>query len=203
MAIFKFNTKPQKYQIKFLQINDFIIRYPYGYMVTSAENYQYHFRWHVCEINYAIIIFMTDISEPVTEELSTAEAEEPSSKKKTWLYILIACLILAIIVTGVVLLAGAGNQVTAQVRDIFIILMALVSFIIGVALVVLIIQIATLINLLQNEIKPILKSTSETVNTLKGTTTFLSDNLASPVIKINSSVAGARRLLDLIGRFKK
>ena len=146
---------------------------------------------------------MTDISEPVMEESSTADAVEPSSKKKTWLYILIGCLILAIVVAGVVLLAGAGNQVTAQVRDIFIILMALVSFIIGVALVVLIIQIATLINLLQNEIKPILKSTSETVNTLKGTTTFLSDNLASPVIKINSSVAGARRLLDLIGRFKK
>ena len=146
---------------------------------------------------------MTDITETITEDVDTATTVEPAPKKNTWLYILIACLILAIVVTGIVLLAGAGNQVTAQVRDIFIILMALISFVIGVALIVLIVQIATLINLLQNEIKPILKSTSETVNTLKGTTTFLSDNLASPVIKINSSIAGARKLLDLIGRFRK
>jgi hypothetical protein len=112
-------------------------------------------------------------------------------------------LVLGIIVTGIVLLAGAGNETTSQVRDIFIILMALVSLVIGTALVVLIIQMAALINLLQNEIKPILKSSSDTVNTLKGTTTFLSDNLASPVIKINSSVAGLRKLIDLIGLFKK
>jgi hypothetical protein len=124
-------------------------------------------------------------------------------KSKTWVFILVAVLVLGIIVTGIVLLAGAGNETTSQVRDIFIILMALVSLVIGTALVVLIIQMAALINLLQNEIKPILKSSSDTVNTLKGTTTFLSDNLASPVIKINSSVAGLRKLIDLIGLFKK
>jgi hypothetical protein len=124
-------------------------------------------------------------------------------KSKTWVFVLVAVLVLGIIVTGIVLLAGAGNETTSQVRDIFIILMALVSLVIGTALVVLIIQMAALINLLQNEIKPILKSSSDTVNTLKGTTTFLSDNLASPVIKINSSVAGLRKLIDLIGLFKK
>jgi len=46
--------------------------------------------------------------------------------------------------------------------------MAFESLIIGVTLVILMIQLATLINLLQNEIKPILNSTNETVNTLKG-----------------------------------
>jgi NADH:ubiquinone oxidoreductase subunit K len=148
---------------------------------------------------------MTDNVEVEFATLETTgdnESAEPR-KKKTWLFILIAVLVVGIIVTGIVLLAGAGNDTTAQVRDIFIILMALVSLVIGVALIVLIIQMAALINLLQNEIKPILKSTSDTVNTLKGTTTFLSDNLASPVIKINSSVAGLRKLLDLIGLFRK
>ncbi len=141
-------------------------------------------------------------------EVEVPELEEvvdaPDTRRsKTWLYIAIAMLILGIIITGIVLLAGAGNDTTSQVRDIFIILMALVSLVIGVALIVLIIQIAALINLLQNEIKPILKSTNDTVNTLKGTSTFLSDNLASPVIKINSSIAGLRKLLDLAGLFRK
>ena len=130
------------------------------------------------------------------------EAAQVQSKK-TWVAILVLVLILAILVAGVVLLATAPAETTTFVRDIFIIMMALVSIVIGVALVVLVIQMAALINLLQNEIKPILQSTSETINTLKGTTTFLSNNLTEPVIKLNSSVAGFRKLISLISIFKK
>jgi len=145
-------------------------------------------------------------NEKIEAELTELDegVDVPVTKRsKTWLYIAIVILVLGIIIAGIVLLAGAGNETTAQVRDIFIILMALISLVIGVALIILIIQIAALINLLQNEIKPILKSTNDTVNTLRGTSTFLSDNLASPVIKINSSIAGLRKLLDLAGLFKK
>jgi hypothetical protein len=60
-----------------------------------------------------------------------------------------------------------------------------------------------LINLVQNEVKPILQSTSETVNTLKGTTTFLSQNLVAPVIKLNGYMAGMKRLFDLLNILKK
>jgi len=56
-----------------------------------------------------------------------------------------------------------------------------------------------LINLLQNEVKPILDATNETVNTLRGTTTFLSENLVEPVIKLNSYLAGIQRVLKLLG----
>jgi len=81
--------------------------------------------------------------------------------------------------------------------------MALESLLIGAALVVLIIQLASLINLLQNEVKPILKSTSDTVNTLRGTTEFLSENLVEPVIKLNSYLAGLRKVIDLLGIIRK
>jgi hypothetical protein len=81
--------------------------------------------------------------------------------------------------------------------------MALESIVIGVALVVLVVQIATMINLIQTEIKPILKSTSETVDTLKGTTQFLSNNLVDPVIKLNGYMAGMKRLFDLFKLTKK
>jgi uncharacterized protein YoxC len=81
--------------------------------------------------------------------------------------------------------------------------MAFESIVIGVALVILVVQISTLINLLQNEVKPILKSTKETVDTLKGTTQFLSTNLVEPVIKLNGYLAGMKHLFDLFKFTKK
>jgi predicted PurR-regulated permease PerM len=77
--------------------------------------------------------------------------------------------------------------------------MALESLLIGAILVILIFQIARLTNLLQHEIKPILKSTNETISTLRGTTEFLSDNLTEPVIKINEYVAAIQKFLELFG----
>ena len=75
--------------------------------------------------------------------------------------------------------------------------------VIGVALVVLIVQLAILINLLQNEVRPILIATNETVNTLRGTSEFLSENVVEPVIKLNGYLAGLYRMLELMGVRKK
>ena len=110
----------------------------------------------------------------------------------------VGVLILAAIITAAVLLIRSDNDTTGRVRDVFIIFMALESIIIGTALVILIVQLATLINLLQNEVKPIIQSTNETVNNLKGTAVFLSDNLTEPVIKLNAYLAGLKQFLDLM-----
>jgi len=112
-------------------------------------------------------------------------------------------LVVAAIVLAIYFLIKAPAGVTANIRDIFIIFMALESLLIGAALAVLIIQLASLINLLQNEIKPILKSTNETANTLRGTSEFLSENLVAPVIKLNSYLAGLKKLFDLFGVNRK
>ena len=111
-------------------------------------------------------------------------------------------ILLAAIVVAIIFLARSPAA-AANVRDIFIIFMALESLLIGAALVVLIIQLASLINLLQNEVKPILKSTNETVNTLRGTTAFLSENLVEPVIKLNSYMAGFKKFFDLFRIIRK
>jgi len=95
------------------------------------------------------------------------------------------------------------NTPTEKIRDIFIIFMAFESLVIGVALVILILQIASLMNLLQNEIKPILDATNETVHTLRGTTTFISENIAEPVIKLNANLAGLQRVLEVLGIKRK
>jgi len=92
---------------------------------------------------------------------------------------------------------------TDRIRDVFIIVVALESLVIGVALIVLIVQLASLINLLQNEVRPILKATSETVNNLRGTAEFLGENVLEPVVKLNGYLAGLYRMLELMGIKKK
>lgn len=137
------------------------------------------------------------------ESFSEFDSNPPQPKSKLWIIILCAVIILGLIVTGIFFLAQADPTTTSQVRDIFIIFLTLESLVIGIALVILVVQVSTLVNVVQNEIKPILKSTTETVNTLKGTTQFLSQNLVDPVIKANSYTAGIRRLFDLVNIFKK
>jgi hypothetical protein len=92
---------------------------------------------------------------------------------------------------------------TDKIRDVFIIVVALESLVIGVALIVLVMQLASLINLLQNEVRPILKATNDTVNNLRGTAEFLGENVVEPVVKLNSYLAGLTRMLELMGIKKK
>ena len=143
------------------------------------------------------------VSEQPTPTPSTApslpDAGSGSSRKAPIGLIVGAVLVVALIVAGTVLLLRADNDTTARVRDVFIIFMALESLVIGVALVILIVQLAVLINLLNNEIRPIINSTNETVNTIKGTVTFLSDNLSEPVIRLNETIAAVRKFFEIIG----
>jgi hypothetical protein len=135
-------------------------------------------------------------------------APEPSSEEKKSKNSLTVILL---VIVGILLLGGLifavvallqPNAPTARIRDIFIIFMAFESLLIGIALIILIVQIAALINLLQNEVKPILDATNETVHTLRGTTLFLSENMVEPVIKLNTYLAGLQRMLELFGRKK-
>lgn len=130
------------------------------------------------------------------EQIALPETGE--NRSKVWIFIVIAIIILGLLVAGTVFLVSSDAGVTSKIRDIFIIFMALEALIIGVALVILIIQIAILTNLIQNEVKPILETTNETVSTLKGTIRFLSDNLSEPVIVLNEYLAAIKRLLEII-----
>ncbi|MBA4380415.1 MAG: hypothetical protein C0393_07045 [Anaerolinea sp.] len=135
----------------------------------------------------------------ITQEEVAASAVVQRRQRLMILWLVLGGLVfLALIVLAVVGLLQSGEQ-TAIIRDIFIIFMAFESLVIGAALVILVIQVASLINLLQNEVKPILDATNETMNTLRGTTTFLSENLVEPVIKLNSYLAGLRRFFELFG----
>ena len=136
--------------------------------------------------------------QPPTESQPSLHSEgKVKVQAQVWIIILAVILLVGLIAGGIFLLASAPEGTTAKVRDIFIIFMALESLVLGVGLIVLILQLATLINLLQNEIKPILDTTRETVNHLRGTTQFLSNNLVEPVLKMNEYLAGLKKAFDL------
>jgi hypothetical protein len=136
-----------------------------------------------------------------TELIEENPEEQLSSGSKVGL-IIGAILIIGLVITGLVFLLQPGTD-TARVRDIFIIFMALEFLLIGVVMIVLIVQLARLTLLLQNEIKPILDSTNETANTLRGTTAFLSEHLVEPVLKMNQYLAGISRIASFFKSDKK
>jgi hypothetical protein len=144
-------------------------------------------------------------TQPTPEQLAAkAEAEKQQRAIVIWGTIFLV-LLLAGIVTAIYFLLRpetAAEQV-GRIRDIFLIFMALESLLIGVALIVLIVQVASLINLLQNEVRPILQATTETVNNLRGTAEFLGENVVQPVIKLNGYLAGLQRVIELMGLKRK
>lgn len=85
----------------------------------------------------------------------------------------------------------------SSLRDVAIILLAVESLVIGVVLIALLVEIRNLARLLQEEVEPLLNSASETADTVRGTTTFVSQKVVSPVVKMYSLASGIRRALTV------
>jgi hypothetical protein len=83
--------------------------------------------------------------------------------------------------------AGPGVRV---VRDLLIIVMALELVVIGAAITVLLVQVARFINLVNNELQPLVTSASDTINAIRGTAIFISKNLTEPIINIQGTLKG-------------
>ena len=86
------------------------------------------------------------------------------------------------------------------IRDLAIVLLAVESLVVGIALIILILEVRNLTRLLRDEIKPILNSADETVRTVRGTTTFVSDNLITPVVRVSSFATGVAEALRILIR---
>jgi hypothetical protein len=84
------------------------------------------------------------------------------------------------------------------VRDLAIIFLALESIVTLTLLSILIWQIWRLIKMLQTEILPVIRDAQETVSTVRGTTTFVSDNVVTPVVGAGSKAAGVRRTVQVL-----
>ncbi len=147
----------------------------------------------------------TPITQPQPEPGPPGE-EAPQQSTLRNIGIAVAVLLVIAIIGAIIYGMVSHPPLTAVLRDISIIVLALVTIIIGLFLVILIFQLQSLIALLRDEIQPILRSTNETVSTVRGTTTFVSNAVVRPLIDTASATAGlmgSLRALVGTGRRKR
>ncbi len=125
---------------------------------------------------------------------------EETREKRIALYVALAvALILALIIGSIVLMYG-NHDATVKIRDIAIVFVAVMTFFIGVAMLVLTVQLAVLVKMLREEVTPLMESLQETLATVRGTTTFVSESVVSPVVKVAGFAAAVRQVAgDLFG----
>ena len=76
---------------------------------------------------------------------------------------------------------------SATARDLAIIVLAMQALVVNILLGVLIWQVWRMVKMLDTEVKPILEDTQQTLGTLRGTATFMSDNVVDPVVRTTRS----------------
>ncbi len=140
-------------------------------------------------------------------------AEEDSNRRSaTTVMMLIVggmiavCIVLALIAFGIGLLGGTWEDAasfTALIRDLFVILLVLEGIVIGIALVVMIWQLSLLLNVLQNEIKPVVDSAQQAADTMRGTAKFMSEQVTQPVIRSRSAAAGTFTFVREMWRLRR
>ncbi|MCU0520525.1 MAG: hypothetical protein MUF84_07535 [Anaerolineae bacterium] len=119
-----------------------------------------------------------------TQETSrTMTAEERAAKRTQLIIVGIAVGFLVLLVAAIVLMA-MSPVATTIVRDIAIVLVAVETFLIGLAMILLLFQIQVLIQVLRDEIQPLLHAVNDTASTVRGTTEFVSHNMVTPIIKL-------------------
>ena len=104
---------------------------------------------------------------------------------------------IAVLILVIVLLLD-HPAATETIRDLFIIVLALESLVIGTLLVILVYQLIVLVRMLRDDIKPMIDSTQETVNTAKGTATFVSQQVTRPAIAALSYSSGIMRAIRVL-----
>lgn len=147
--------------------------------------------------------------QPLEQEIVNAAAGDgpdldPESEQGTDRRRIIGIALIGVVVVAIVVLSIYGMAthpvLTSVLRDISIIVLALVTLIIGLFLIILIFQLQSLIVLLRDEIRPILNSANKTANTVRGTTTFVSDAVVTPLIHVASLASGVTQTFRTLAR---
>lgn len=133
-------------------------------------------------------------------QLPASTTVDPSGERQSLIPIgyVVAGVVVTLVISamGIAVLVYLANnyaETILVVRDIFIIALGLMSCLSGIVLILLLITTIRLVNMLEFELKPILMKTNETLGTIRGTTTFVSENVVRPMTTASSYVAGVRR----------
>ena len=144
---------------------------------------------------------MSDASSPDAQSEGKRQAQGILIGAILGIVLLTAALVVAAVFLAIY--AESAAPAVEVVRDLLIIALALELLVMGVAFVVFLVQVARFINLMNNEIQPIITSTSETLNTVRGTAAFLSKNLVEPVIAANAALRGMAKAMKDVEAIRK
>ena len=135
-----------------------------------------------------------------THNISPSERDDDKKGLSTGAKIGIGVgIVVGVAVLVLVLIFLLNNPGTTEtVRDLFIIVLALESLVIGTLLVILIYQLIVLTRMLRDDLKPMIESTQETLNTVKGTATFVSQRVTKPAIAASGYISGIGRSLSVL-----
>jgi ABC-type dipeptide/oligopeptide/nickel transport system permease component len=135
---------------------------------------------------------MNSVPPPVEYQPPSAQSNEMIPRTYIIVGVVVAVVLVVLTILGVIWLARTQGATMEALRDIMIIVLALESCVFGIVLMLLLLMFIRLINMLEFEIKPILEKTNETLGTVRGTTTFVSNHVVKPVSRATSYVAGFR-----------
>lgn len=125
-----------------------------------------------------------------------------STKRILTFSILLFLIFIAVLIVSFIAFSRLDVERVANLRDVFIIVLAIEALLIGLAMFVLVLQTGMMINILQNQVRPILEDTQATMLKVKSTTAFLAKYAVQPIISVNSYSAGFKKLFSLIGSKK-
>jgi hypothetical protein len=98
--------------------------------------------------------------------------------------------------------ADGAIPATVRPRDIAFIVMALETLVVMILVLIIVVLLVVLIVLIYDRVIPVLEqlnrainNVADTVHTVRGTTTFVSDKVVSPFIEVSGYAAGLARIL--------
>lgn len=135
---------------------------------------------------------------PSMQEVEGHDSGGPIKTRYIVIGAVVALVLFAALIWLIIWAANNHPGAVEAVRDIAIIALALQSCLFATILVIMLVMITRLVNMLEFEIKPILEKTNETVGMVRGTTTFVGENVVKPVTKATAYAVGVRRGLRVL-----
>ncbi len=107
--------------------------------------------------------------------------------------VIIISVLAVLFIAAIVFLANSYPEPIEAIRDIFVIMLSLVSCLFGIVIVILTVMVVRLVNMIEFEIKPVLERANETMMMVRGTTTFMSENIVKPATTASGYAAAIRQ----------
>lgn len=92
------------------------------------------------------------------------------------------------------------NPTLAVLRDLVIVAMGLAFFVLLLSLIGVALGLVALVALVRQKVPNLLDTATSTAESVRGTTGFVGERVASPLIKISSAAAGARAAVQTLVR---